>query len=203
MDYLGDIRIGDTLDFKFTTKNAALVPTTLAGVPVVSAYIGNSLTQLTAGITLSVDFDGVTGLHNVRVVASLGNGFAAGTNIDLVVTTGTVDGVSYVGTTIASFSIANRVVDVVVDAPTVQDLVDGIWDEPRASHVIAGSFGQGAASVVGAVGSVTGNVGGNVTGSVGSVVGAVGSVTATVNADVKKINAVTVNGNGAGTPWGP
>lgn len=36
------------------------------------------------------------------------------------------------------------------------------------------------ASVVGAVGSVTGNMGGNVTGSVGSVVGAVGSVTGAV-----------------------
>lgn len=40
------------------------------------------------------------------------------------------------------------------------------------------------ASVVGAVGSVTGNVGGNVTGSVGSVVGAVGSVTGNVGGNV-------------------
>lgn len=40
------------------------------------------------------------------------------------------------------------------------------------------------ASVVGAVGSVTGNVGGNVVGSVGSVSGAVGSVTGNVNGNV-------------------
>jgi hypothetical protein len=33
--------------------------------------------------------------------------------------------------------------------------------------------------------------------------GAVASVTANVNADVKKINGVTVNGDGAATPWGP
>lgn len=39
--------------------------------------------------------------------------------------------------------------------------------------------------------------------SVGAVTGAVASVTANVNADVKKINGTTVNGNGAGTPWGP
>lgn len=38
-------------------------------------------------------------------------------------------------------------------------------------------------------------------GAVGSVTGAVGSVTAKV--DVGKINGTTVNGNGAGTPWGP
>lgn len=29
------------------------------------------------------------------------------------------------------------------------------------------------------------------------------AVTANVNADIKKVNGVTVNGNGAGTPWGP
>lgn len=63
---------------------------------------------------------------------------------------------------------------------------------------VVGSVG----SVAGAVASVTGNVGGNVTGSVGSVTAAV-TVTGTVNADIKKVNGVTVNGNGAGTPWGP
>jgi hypothetical protein len=41
---------------------------------------------------------------------------------------------------------------------------------------------------------VTGNVGGN-------VVGSVASVTATVNADVKKINAVTITGDGGATPF--
>jgi len=48
-------------------------------------------------------------------------------------------------------------------------VVDKVWDELRASHTTAGTFGQGAASVQG-----------NVTGSVGSVTGAVGSVTAGV-----------------------
>jgi len=211
MSYAGDILLGNTINFKFTTKNASLAPTTLAGSPVISAYVGNSTTQITAGITLTVDFDSVTGFNHVAVVASGGNGFATQTDISLVVTTGTVDGVSYVGTVIGSFSIENRVVRSVTDAPTVQNVVDGVWNEPRASHVTAGSFGQGAASVqgnvtgnvagsvgsvTGAVGSVTGNIGGNVTGSVGSV-------TATVNADVKKINGTTVNGDGSGTPWGP
>ena len=80
---------------------------------------------------------------------------------------------------------------------------------------VTGSVG----SVTGAVGSVTGAVG-SVTGSVGSVVGltasnldatvssrlASASITLSggiVSADVKKVNAVTVNGDGAGTPWGP
>jgi len=75
---------------------------------------------------------------------------------------------------------------------------------------IVGSNVGTVSSVTGAVGSVTGAVG-SVTGAVGSVTGNVGgnvacsvaSVTATVNADMKKINGTTVNGDGAGTPWGP
>lgn len=56
------------------------------------------------------------------------------------------------------------------------------------------------------VGNITGNLSGSVgsvTGAVGSVTGAVGSVTATVSADIKKVNGVTVNGDGSATKWGP
>lgn len=108
MAYIGDITLGDTIDFKFSTVGTTGAPTTLAGSPVVSAYVDNSTTQLTAGITLSVDFDAVTGLHNVRVVASGANGYAAQTNVDLVITAGTVGGTSVVGYVIGSFSIENR-----------------------------------------------------------------------------------------------
>lgn len=107
MSYAGDIRLSDTLDVKFTTT-AFGVPTTLAGSPVVSAYPANSTTQLTAGITLSVDFDGVTGLNNVNVVASGANGYLTATNYELIITTGTVSGSSVVGYEIGSFSIENR-----------------------------------------------------------------------------------------------
>jgi hypothetical protein len=109
MAYYGDIRLGDTIDMKFTTRSFTTgAPTTLAGTPVISAYPGNSTTQLTAGITLTVDFDTVTGLHNVRVVATSGNGYATATNYELVITTGTVGGVSVVGEVVGSFSIEAR-----------------------------------------------------------------------------------------------
>lgn len=49
---------------------------------------------------------------------------------------------------------------------------------------VGGNVTGTVASVVGAVGSVTGNVGGNVAGSVASVVGAVGSVTGNVGGNV-------------------
>lgn len=108
MSYLGDIRLGDTIDFKFTTVDTSGVPITLAGTPVISAYVGNSTTEITAGITLTVDFDARTGMHNVRVVATSGNGFATATNVELVITTGTVSGASVIGYVVGTFSIENR-----------------------------------------------------------------------------------------------
>jgi hypothetical protein len=65
-------------------------------------------------------------------------------------------------------------------------IADKVWDEVRAGHVTAGTFGQGVASVTGAVGSVTG--------SVGSV--AAGGITATsiatgaVDADALAVDAL-------------
>lgn len=101
-----DITLGETHDFKFTTCEPDTgAPATLSGTPAISAYVDNSTTQITAGITLSVDFDGVTGLNNVRIVATSGNGYATGTNVALIITTGTVDGVSAVGYKVAEFTI--------------------------------------------------------------------------------------------------
>lgn len=108
MSYYGDIRLGDTIDIKFTTVGTTGLPTTLAGTPVISAYPTNSLTQLTAGITLTVDFDALTGLHNVRVVATGANGYLTATNYALIITTGTVGGTSVVGYVVGAFSIENR-----------------------------------------------------------------------------------------------
>lgn len=127
--YQGDIHVGDTIDIKFTTTSGATgAPTTLSGSPVISAYVGNSVTQITAGITLSVDFDGVTGLNNVRVVASGGNGYAAATNVSLIITTGTVGGTSAVGYEVGSFSIdcrgVNQILGTAVSTPATAGILD-------------------------------------------------------------------------------
>jgi len=117
MSHRGDITLGDTIDLYFTTVGTTGAPTQLAGTPVISAYVGNSTTQLTAGITLDVDFDAVTGLNHVRVVATSGNGYSTGTNVDLVITTGTVGGTSVVGYVVGSFSIGARSAFVRLGAP--------------------------------------------------------------------------------------
>lgn len=113
-----DYTVGDTFDIKFTTRAFATgVPTTLAGSPVISAYPDNSVTQLTAGITLSVDFDGVAGLHNVRIVATGGNGYAAGSTYTLVITTGTVGGTSVVGECVGEFTLGRSAAFARLGAP--------------------------------------------------------------------------------------
>lgn len=125
MSYRGDIRLGATIDLKFTTRRFSTgAPFTLAGTPAVACYVGNGTTEITAGITLTADFDSRTGLNHVRVVATSGNGFAAGTDVDVVITAGTVDSVSVVGESVGSFSIQNRTVDLAatgMDAIAVTD----------------------------------------------------------------------------------
>lgn len=139
--YHGDIRLGDTIDIKFTTVNTLGVPTTLAGSPVVSAYFGNDVAQLTAGITLTPDFDGVVGLHNIRVVATGGNGYATTTNYALVITTGTVGGSSVVGYVVGSFSIQARQVTVATLLAAAANML--------ADHILRRTYANARASADG------------------------------------------------------
>jgi hypothetical protein len=167
MAYLGDFRLGDTFDTKFTTVATTGAPTTLAGTPVISAYVGNSVTESTTGITLSVDFDGRTGMHNVRVVATSGNGYATASDYQLVITTGTVGGTSVVGYVIGEFSIEHRSALMPTTAARTLDISAGgeaglDWANIGSKTTVNDlssttiSTSQAVASVSGAVGSVTG-----------------------------------------------
>tara|TARA_R110002096_G_C14661910_1_gene728366 strand:+ start:51367 stop:52677 length:1311 start_codon:yes stop_codon:yes gene_type:complete len=101
-----DRTVGDTFYIAFTTRAFATgVPTVLAGTPVISAYEDGSLTQITAGLTLGVDHDSVVGLNMITVVATGANGFESGKDYQLVITTGTVGGVSVVGEVVGQFSL--------------------------------------------------------------------------------------------------
>lgn len=104
MRQLGSIIAGSTFDFKFSTYDTDGAPITLAGTPAISVYKDNSTTQTTTGVTLTTDFDSVTGLHNVRIVTT-DSFYAGGSNFQVVITTGTVDSISVVGTVLAEFSI--------------------------------------------------------------------------------------------------
>ena len=105
MSYRGDFKLGTTVYMKFCTVTTTGAPTQLAGTPVVSVYEQNNTTQITAGVTLTVDYDSVTGLNDVAIVASGANGYEVGKQYDVVITTGTVGGTSVVGYVVGSFSI--------------------------------------------------------------------------------------------------
>ena len=106
---LGSVAPGSIIDFKFHTKaDDDGAPVTLAGTPAVKVYKGNSTTtEVTTGVTLTVDFDAITGLHNVRIDTGADTTFyAPGSSFNVVLTAGTVDAVSEVGTVLAYFTIA-------------------------------------------------------------------------------------------------
>ena len=149
--YNGDIRLGSTIDIKFTTTDTAGVPIVLAGTPVVSAYVGNSTVEITAGITLIVDLDTRVGLNNVRVVASGANGFATATDVALVITTGTIGGASAVGYAVGSFSIENR--SAVMPATAGRTLVIDAAGLADANAVKLGPTGTGTAQTARDIGA--------------------------------------------------
>jgi len=112
MKHLGNLVFGQIIDFKFPTHKADGTPITLAGTPVVKVYKGNATnTEVSTGVTLTVDFDGVTGLNHVRIDTSAAAFYAVGNDYSVVITTGTVDGISVVSTVLATFSIENRFIE--------------------------------------------------------------------------------------------
>lgn len=105
----GDFTPGKTVYVSFNTHQADGTPITLAGTPACSVYKRGSTTESTAGVTLSADYDSRTGYHIVAIDTSAdGTFYSAGSDFDVVVTTGTVDGISVVGTVVGSFSLSNR-----------------------------------------------------------------------------------------------
>ncbi len=112
--YLGDFAEDGDIFFKFTTRIFATgIPGTLTGAPaILSVYIDEELTtELTTNETffgMDIDFDSITGLNNVRIDLSGSAFFATGADYTVVITTGTVSGVSVVGEVVATFSIENR-----------------------------------------------------------------------------------------------
>jgi hypothetical protein len=107
MAHLGDFDASAVIYGKFTTYRPSTgAPFALGGTPAISVYKDASTTQSTTGVTLTVDFDTVTGLNHFAIDTSTdGTFYAAGSFFDIVITTGTVDSVSVVGSVVASFTI--------------------------------------------------------------------------------------------------
>ena len=108
MSYQGDLAEDQVLNFAFTSRGPTGLPETLADTPVLSVYKANGDAESTAGITLTVDFDTRTGLNHVRIDTSADAFYAVSNDYKVVITAGTVNGVSVVGEVVATFSIENR-----------------------------------------------------------------------------------------------
>lgn len=107
--YAGDFAPASAVRIRFNTHKADGTPITLAGTPAISVYKDGSTTESTAGVTLAVDFDGRTGLHLVTIDTSAdGTFYSAGSDFHVVVTAGTVDSISVVGSVVGGFSLNNR-----------------------------------------------------------------------------------------------
>lgn len=204
--YVGDFTAGKTVRIRFNTSKADGTPITLAGTPAVSVYKG-STTESTSGVTLTVDYDSRTGMHDLVIDTSAdGTFYAAANDFDAVITTGTVDSISVVGTVVGTFSLANRsalrpttadrTLDVSsggeagldwanIGSPTTTVGLSGttvatVTTTTTASTVTTVSDKTGYSLSSSQIFNVTGNITGNLSGSVGSVTGAVGSVTGAV-----------------------
>lgn len=219
-----DYTLSDTISHMFTTRSFTTgAPFTLAGSPVISAYPDGSTTQLTAGITLTADFDGVTGLNLVSIVASGANGYAAGKDYNLVITAGTVNGVSVVGEVIGRFTLQRSAaytdlenatdglsaLKVLID--TIDDFVDtevaaikaktdNLPPDPADASDIAASFAS--------IASTLSTIAAYIDTEVAAIKAKTDSLTFTkaleLDVNIQSVNDVTVTGNGSlGTPWGP
>jgi len=106
--YIGDFSKNDTITFMFTTfRPSTGAPFLLAGTPVVSVYKDNNTTQDTAGVTLTTNYDGVTGLNFVSISTSTAF-YVDGSSYECVITTGTVDSVSVVGSCVGRFTMRDQ-----------------------------------------------------------------------------------------------
>lgn len=165
--YLGDFAAGGTIYFKFTTFRPSTGATyTLGGTPAISVYKDNSATQSTAGITLNVDFDSVTGLNHVTIDTTADTGFYAnGGTFECVITTGTIDSVSVTGSCVGRFTLRNQASLYPTTSGRTLDVSTGgeaglDWanvGSPTSTVGLSGttiSITQQVASVSGSIGSV-------------------------------------------------
>jgi len=108
MIYLGDIAEDATIRGSFNSRKSDGTPITLAGTPSLAVYKDAGTTEITTGITLTVGFDSITGLHVYTIDTSASASYTPGSDYRVVVAVGTVDGISVVGAEVGSFSIQNR-----------------------------------------------------------------------------------------------
>lgn len=105
--YIGDFRVSKTVRMAFQTDVGG-IPTTLSG-GTVSVYKNASLVQTVSGVSLTADYDGLSGLNHVAVDLSAdGSFYTAQADFMIILTAGSVGGVDVFPLLLGQFSIENR-----------------------------------------------------------------------------------------------
>lgn len=106
--YIGDFTPGVVVRFRFNMFSTSFVPTTPTIAPTFCVY-KNSTVESTAGITVTVDYDGRAGVVFVAIDTSADPAFyVAGEDYDVMFTAGTVDGNDMARVFVRMFSLENR-----------------------------------------------------------------------------------------------
>ena len=106
---LGDIKLGHVFFLKFTTSDADGAACSFDDPPAVYVYTDGTLVEITqtdSSITITEDFDGITGLHQVQISTDASAIFLAQKQYSVVLI-GDVDGV-HVVSVLARFSIESE-----------------------------------------------------------------------------------------------
>lgn len=199
MSYIGSFDIDDNLTFYATTSRFDTGNGTDAdSAPTYRVYEEETATPLLTGSMALLDSTNTAGFYSEQIALTTANGFERSKCYAIYIagTVNSVNGVDY-----RTFQVGAKVNTVAISgditaADNLEAAADGTGYNLGGGSIVA-------ASVTGAVGSVTGNVGGNVTGSVGSV--AAGGITAAsiatdaIDADALASDAVTEIQSGLST----
>lgn len=101
-----DYATGTVVYLKFGTQRPSTGASYALASGAISVYKDSSTTQTTTGVTLTADFDSVTGLNHVAIDTSAdGSFYSSGSEFQVVLTAGTVDSISVAGQVVGEFSL--------------------------------------------------------------------------------------------------
>jgi hypothetical protein len=107
--WLGEFDAGDTVNFKFTTRDTTGTPTSLLGTPSITVYKGTTTSPDTSAIALTVDFNSKTGLNHVSINTGTTPAFYVNAaDYMVVIGAGTVAGINVTGEVVGHFTLRNR-----------------------------------------------------------------------------------------------
>lgn len=147
MTYLWDFAENATVYKWFNTVGTDGSPITIGGTATAQVYKNGGTTQITTGVTITEDFDGVTGLHLLTVDMLADAAYTTAADYVAVLSVGTADGVSIVGGCIVQWSCENRRVNAIKDGAIDVDTfaADTLSSDADIATAVAAELGDGSA----------------------------------------------------------